>query len=138
MFTTGFPVRTVARVSLLISSDVHHIVFTVLSCEEPKILENSKEYLPVFCLLIRVLLAQQFTYITHLFGKQIDSLIGFLMALAGFVSASLVLESGGPRHCRDGGRFLPEGKSFGKEGWVFFSTYLHMLLSYKGNRRPSW
>ena len=29
MFTTGFPVRTVARVSLLISSDVHHIVFTV-------------------------------------------------------------------------------------------------------------
>ena len=78
-----------------------------LSCKEPKILENSKEYLPVFCLLIRVLLAQQSTYITHLFGKQIDSLICFLMAF-GWLRASLVLESGG--------RFLPEGKSFGKEG----------------------
>ena len=29
-----------------------------LSCKEPEILENSKEHLPVFCLLIRVLLAQ--------------------------------------------------------------------------------
>ena len=28
-FTTGFVVRSVARVSLLISSDVHYIVFTV-------------------------------------------------------------------------------------------------------------
>ena len=37
-----------------------------------------------------------------------------------------------------GGRFLPEGKSFGKEGWVFLSTYLHMLLTYKGDRRPNW
>ena len=88
---------------------------------------NSKEYLPVFCLLIRVFLAQQFTYITHLFGKQIDSLICYGI---GWLRASLVLESGG--------RFLPEGKSFGKEGWVFLSTYLHMLLSYKGDRRPSW
>ena len=32
MFTTGFPGRTVARVSLLISSDVRHIVFTVSAC----------------------------------------------------------------------------------------------------------
>ena len=77
-----------------------------LSCKEPEILENSKEHLPVFCLLIRVLLAQKFTYITYLFGKQ-DSFIHFLyMALAGL----MLHESSG--------HFLLVGhlKSFGKEG----------------------
>ena len=83
-----------------------------LSCKEPKILENSKEHLPVCCLLIRVLLAQHFTYITHLLGKQIDSFICFLVILAGF--KLVLLESGG--------RFLPVGKSFRKEGWVFLSA----------------
>ena len=75
-----------------------------LSCKEPKILENSKEHLLVCCLLIRVLLAQHFTYITHLLGKQIDSFVCFLVTLAGLV----LLESGS--------RFLPVGKSFRTEG----------------------
>ena len=81
-----------------------------LSCKEPKILENSKEHLLVCCLLIRVLLAQHFTYITHLLGKQIDSFVCFLVTLASLV----LLESGS--------RFLPVGKSFCKEGWVFLSA----------------
>ena len=96
-----------------------------LSCKEPKILENSKEHLLVCCLLIRVLLAQHFTYITHLLGKQIDNFVScFHVTLAGLV----LLESGS--------RFLPVGKSFRKEGWVFLSacyqlTFIYMLLSYR-------
>ena len=88
-----------------------------LSCKEPKILENTKEHLLVCCLLIRVLIARHFTYITHLLGKQIDRYVCFLVTLAGLV----LLESD---VC-----FLPVGKSFRKESWVYLSACYQLTFN---------